>query len=72
MEIGWALGGLPGSSNPVKSNPSSAANDKRGSNRAGQTDGVRRDIGGRAVSLGFAQGRKRGPYRPLSVGADVR
>jgi alpha-1,3-glucosyltransferase len=74
VEIGWALGGLPGTSNTVKPKPSNdptVHNERKGSS-GNQVDGIGREVGARAMSLGFARGRRRGSYRPASVGADVR
>ena len=74
VETGWALGGLPGSSHAVKANPcdSTTMNYEWKGSGGDQVDGLRRDMGARAVSLGFSQARRRGSYRPASVGPEVR
>lgn len=73
MEVGWALGGLPGSSPSAKSVTSNATqvDDKQDSRPGNQTEpnNIGRQMGVRAMSLGFSQARRRGPYRPTSVGS---
>jgi alpha-1,3-glucosyltransferase len=74
IEIGWALRGLPGSSSyPVKPTTDSDRPLTREwtSGTVDQPDGVRREMGARAMSLGYSQ-RRRGPFRPLSVSSDIR
>jgi alpha-1,3-glucosyltransferase len=73
VEIGWALRGLPGSSHPVKGTPDSDGTliHERISRARDQTNGVRREMGARAMSLGYSR-RKRGSLRPLSVSSDIR
>lgn len=71
VEIGWALGGLPGTPNPVKSKPSNGPtmhHDWKG----GSEDSIGRETGARTTSLGFSRGRRKESYRSASVGADAR
>lgn len=77
IEIGWALGGLPGSSSSSKDKahncPTIAIDQDR--NREGLADGRTSnslgDQGARATDLGFLQGRTRVSYRPASVSTVV-
>jgi len=73
IEIEWALRGLPGSSQPAKPKPDSGQtlNRERTSRTGDRIDTVGREMGSRAMSLGYSQ-RRRGPFRPLSVSSDIR
>jgi len=73
VEIGWALGGLPGTSNTVKPMPNNGQtvhHEQRG--KRNYIDGFGRQIGSRTSSLGYSQGRRPGPNQPPSLSADVR
>lgn len=66
------MGGLPGSSSSKDKNHNGPTiKIDRDRSREGRADGgasnSRSAQGTRATSLGFSQGRKRGPYRPASV-----
>ncbi|EGN97885.1 glycosyltransferase family 57 protein [Serpula lacrymans var. lacrymans S7.3] len=69
VEVGWALEGLPGSRNMK----TSASQDRFGvestAQRAAAANGesMRRDMGVRAMSLGYGESRRRLPFRAQSV-----
>lgn len=76
IELGWALGGLSESPSSIPKNgngtaiPISMSNSERAT-QGSRVDGIGREMGARAMSLGYAQGRKRTAYRPASIGPDA-
>lgn len=74
VEISWALGGLPGPSSVVQSKSTNGPSIviEKESRKGGRVESIGRENGARAMSLGFTQGRRRGPFRPASMGPDVR
>ncbi|KZT09122.1 glycosyltransferase family 57 protein [Laetiporus sulphureus 93-53] len=69
IEMGWALGGLgSGMKNEVR--PKVIEEDAEGAVQNGSSSsvgGIKREAGARAISLGYAQGRRRHFYRSGSI-----
>lgn len=69
FEIAWAMGGLPA---PSKSNADSATKIDQIASKGVSTGSIGREVGARAMSLGYSQGRQRAPFRAASVESDVK